>query len=501
MASASAPVATRSATSETLLSDVTAVEDAEGGPGEGEKGEKDALAETAAAAVEPEAVTQADPPDPPHWRTNIALLVLAWTLGYTAQFMHFAGTVALAREMGGEGVATIPNGLIFVGALISTMPISILGERAGLKVSYLVGTCFGLTGAGLCLVAVYLYSYPVLCVALLFQGTQAATTSLLRFGVGAVSPKRFMSKAVSFVVAGAAIASPIGPQLAIHTKNLIPAYPFMGMYIVIFGIILLMSATCACLRFPPAGQKPKAGSEAAGPQQGRLAIVGDFLRSKKFLIATIAGMTAYAVMVLMMAPAPLAILGAGYSFADQANVMMAHVLGMFVPSLFTGFLIDRLGSITMNIIGMITLTAAVGVLFAGNLMPVWYVGECLIGIGWNFSFISASSIILKGAKPGRQLQTIQGVNDTFIQLLMAVIFIVAAPLYKAVSWTTIAAISCCMIGLAAVSILAIARLPMRGLRDDLFGVKGYVRQPKDEEIGVGKDEVEMGTKEAAEGSK
>lgn len=267
-------------------------------------------------------------------------------------FEDFGGTVALAREMGGEAVATIPNALIFIGALISTMPISILGEKKGLKVSYLVGTAAGLIGGTLCIGAILLWSYPMLCIALLFQGTMAATTALVRFGVGSIVPKKYLSKSVSLIVAGAALAAPVGPQLTIASKNMIPQYPYLGIYIVIDALILrgleregpfkafltpllfhptVMAFTCMFLRFPPkpVQQPPASSSDPAGtpttpaePPQSRWSIVSNFLRSKRFLSATVAGMVSYAVMVLMMAPAPLAILGAGYSFADQANVLM-----------------------------------------------------------------------------------------------------------------------------------------------------------------------------------
>ena len=198
----------------------------------------------------------------------------------------------------------------------------------------------------------------------------------------------------------------------------------MGVYVVIEILILTMTCVTLCLRFPPMPVKPKAApGEAEVAEVGRWAIVGNFLTNKKFLIAVIAGSVSYGIMVLMMAPAPLAILGAGYTFDDQAYVIMAHVLGelccvwrrlevfcrclgrfwtlphvpgpfltvlsrshttrtgMFVPSIFTGYLIDRFGSITMNIVGMIVLTTAVCIMFAGTLMPVFYVGETLVGIG------------------------------------------------------------------------------------------------------------------------
>lgn len=88
---------------------------------------------------------------------------------------------------------------------------------------------------------------------------------------------------------------------------------------------------------------------------------------------------------------------------------------MFFPSIFIGFFIDKFGTIKVNLTGMVLLTVAVGILMAGETMPIYYVGETLQGIGWNLSYISATAIILKMAAPGRELQTIQGLNDMISQ--------------------------------------------------------------------------------------
>ncbi|KAI9004982.1 major facilitator superfamily domain-containing protein [Hyaloraphidium curvatum] len=294
-----------------------------------------------------------------------------------------------------------------------------------------------------------------------------------------------MSKALSYIVAGAAIAAPIGPIATQYSVWLVPSVKYLGIYIIIDALIVAMSLVCMCLRFPPPAEKPKpqgAGGAAPEPEISRWKIMGYFLSNKRFLIAMIAGMTSYAVMVLMMAPAPLAIVGAGFTFADQANVIMAHVLGMFVPSLFTGWLIDRFGSITMNIIGMVILTAAIAILFGGEILPIFYVGETLVGVGWNFSFIASTSIIVKGAKPGRELQTVQGYNDSFIQLLAGVVVLISGPLYQAIHWLPLAGLALCLIGLAAIAILAVARLPIRGLRDGGMSAMDYKPQTDDVQL-------------------
>lgn len=103
----------------------------------------------------------------------------------------------------------------------------------------------------------------------------------------------------------------------------------MGVYIIIICLIATMTVTTACLRFPPMPKKTAPGGTESGntadADESRWHIIGNFLSSKKFLIAMIAGSVSYAIMVLMMAPAPLAILGAGYTFTDQSQVILAHV--------------------------------------------------------------------------------------------------------------------------------------------------------------------------------
>ncbi|KXS14042.1 MFS general substrate transporter [Gonapodya prolifera JEL478] len=433
-----------------------------------------------------------EPPAPPHWKTNVFLLILAWFLvtgtrpnpvpNQTVQFTHIAGTVAIAKEMAGDYLATLPNGLIFIGGLLSTMPLSYIGERYGLRVSYVVGTGGGLIGATLCLLAMKYWSFSLLCLGLLFQGTQQATTQLVRFGVRSVCPPKYVSRALSWVVAGAAVAAPIGPQITRAAVWLVPDSKYLGIYIILECIIFAMTLTVMGLRIPAkittTSLSEYAVTEVKAPLESRSAIVRRVFSSKKYLIAVVSGLVSYMIMVLMMAPAPIAITNAGFTFSDQANVIMAHVLGMFAPSIFTGYLIDRFGSVRMNIIGIAILTLSIAILFAGEHLPVFYVGETLVGVGWNFSFVAASTTIAQGAKPGRELQTVQSVNDTTIQVISAIIVL---PLYRTINWVPLAILGVAIIGLTVSIILAIMRLPIRGLIDDVHGLKGYKREEKDTE--------------------
>ncbi|KAJ3319776.1 hypothetical protein HDU93_003649, partial [Gonapodya sp. JEL0774] len=234
------------------------------------------------------------------------------------------------------------------------MPLSILGERLGLRLSYLIGLLGGITAAILCLLAMRFWSYPLLCVALIFQGTQSATTALLRFGVRAIAPESRRSLALSIVVSGASAASVIGPQMVRGTQNLVPEYRYLGIYIVILGMLAAMAGALLLVRFPPDARKgvtadPRTPDGYDISEVPRWVLIRSFFRHKPILIAAIAGLASWVIMVLAMMPAPLAILNTGHSFDDQVNVMMYHTLGMFAPALMAGPLIDRFGAMEIII--------------------------------------------------------------------------------------------------------------------------------------------------------
>lgn len=274
-------------------------------------------------------------------------LQAAFFFGYLTQFIHVTATTVIAREFAGNNLATLPGGFLFIGSMASAFPLSILGEKIGLKYSYFAGTTLGIFGGVLAFLAVMYQSFALLCIGMLFQGSQNATTQLVRYGVRAVAPAAYRNRALSWTVAGAILAAPFGPIIAKNTIYLIPSIKYGGIYILVIAIIIAMDICILFVRFPPMPKvvkpvTPEIGT-AAPAETPRGEVIRHFMKNRKFLIAIIAGATAQCLMVLMMAPVPLAILGAGYTFDDQANVLLGHILGMFFPSLFVGNAIDKVG--------------------------------------------------------------------------------------------------------------------------------------------------------------
>ncbi len=115
-------------------------------------------------------------------------------------------------------------------------------------------------------------------------------------------------------------------------------------------------------------------------------------------------------MNLVMTSTPLAVVGCGYDTADAANIVSAHVLAMFAPSFFTGHLIARFGPERIVGLGLAILASAGAVALSGVALEQFYLALVLLGIGWNFGYIGATTMLTRAHAP-EERGRVQGMND------------------------------------------------------------------------------------------
>ena len=130
-------------------------------------------------------------------------------------------------------------------------------------------------------------------------------------------------------------------------------------------------------------------------------------------MAIIVGMVSYALMNLVMTSTPLAVVGCGFTTNNANDVVSAHVLAMFVPSFFTGHLIAKFGVERIMATGLIILAAAGVVGLSGVELDHFFVALVLLGLGWNFGFIGATTM-LAGAHRPEERGVVQGLNDMVV---------------------------------------------------------------------------------------
>ena len=143
----------------------------------------------------------------------------------------------------------------------------------------------------------------------------------------------------------------------------------------------------------------------------------------------------YLVMTMLMAIVPLE---AGAKFEDgvATNVMSAHAMCMFLPFFFTGLLNERIGERIVLLGGLTVTLVSVLILLLSSEVWAFYVGMCLVGVGWSLSFLAATTALTKLYAPNQRPKT-QAVNDVVVFGLVALGTALSAVIFEAIGWSGI----------------------------------------------------------------
>jgi MFS family permease len=130
-------------------------------------------------------------------------------------------------------------------------------------------------------------------------------------------------------------------------------------------------------------------------------------------------MISFAVMSLVMTSTPLAMTDHGFMPDHAADVVRWHMVAMFAPSFFTGRLIRRFGHFKIIATGLVLLGSCALIALSGVAIHQFYLALIALGIGWNFGYIGATSLLATTHRPEEQ-SLIQGLNDFLVFGLVAV---------------------------------------------------------------------------------
>ena len=338
-------------------------------------------------------------------KRNVAILVMAQAfLGAQMPMLFTIAGLAGQSLASNPCWATLPISLIVAGSMISATPLSAIMQRWGRTTGFVIGAMGGALGGIIGAYGLYLSSFPVFLLGSFFTGIYMCSQGFFRFAAADTASDDFRPKAISYVMAGGLVSAIIGPQLVKATTD---AYvvPFFGSYLAVVGINVLGALFFVFLRIPP----PAAPGADAPKGRSRM----EMLKTPRIAVAIICGMVAYALMNLVMTSTPLAVVGCGFTQGNAADVVTFHVLAMFVPSFFTGHLIARFGVEKIMGAGIVILAAAGAVALHGVELANFFAALILLGLGWNFGFIGATTM-LAGAHTPEERGRIQGMNDLFV---------------------------------------------------------------------------------------
>ncbi|MCO6416140.1 MFS transporter [Siccirubricoccus sp. KC 17139] len=338
-------------------------------------------------------------------KRNVALLAASQALFQTTSVLIMTvGGLAGHMLATDKGLATLPIAASTVGTAIATVPASLLMARVGRKPGFLVGTLLGAAGGALGVAGLLLGSFWLFCLAHVLAGAYQGFAQFYRFAAADAASDVFRSRAISLVMAGGVFAAFAGPGLASLTRDLSLGAPFVASYAGIIAVSLVATALVSLIQVPP----PAAQSVREAPRP--LSVIA---RQPAFLVALGGAAVGYGAMIMAMTATPLAMVGHHHDVADAASVIRWHVLGMFVPSFFTGALIARFGAPTMMLAGMALLAAHATVAVSGVDLLHFSSALVLLGVGWNFSYIGGTSLLTETYRPSEKAK-VQAANDFLI---------------------------------------------------------------------------------------
>ena len=343
----------------------------------------------------------------PRTRRNVIVLIIAQaTLGCQMPMMFVVGGLAGNMLSTNPCLATLPISLIVFGSMMTAPWLSALMQRRGRRIGLMVGACGGALGASIAAIGLLNASFGLLLVGSLFSGIYMSAQGFYRFTVADSASDESRPKAISYVMAGGLLSAIFGPQL----NNLLQgttSTQFLGSYLAIIVLNVIGLFLFFALDLPKTiADKAKLTTEKV---RSRLEI----LKTPRIVAIMICGLVSYCLMNLVMTSTPLAVVGCGFTQTQANNVVSTHVLAMFIPSFFTGHLIVRFGAEKIIAIGLIILAFSGVTAFLGVDLMNFYFALALLGVGWNFGFIGATTLISSSHNKSER-GVIQGTNDFII---------------------------------------------------------------------------------------
>ena len=341
-------------------------------------------------------------------KRNVAVLVAAQAiLGAQMPMIFVIGGLAGGMLATNICLATLPISFIVFGSMITAPWLSPLMQRHGRRFGFVIGATAGAVGALVAAYGLYVGSFGILLAGSLITGIYMSAQGFYRFAATDTASEAFRPKAISYVMAGGLISAIIGPQLNKLVQDAF-VVPFLGTYLAvaalnIFGMMLFFWLDL------PKGSKDTPIAANAPKARTRM----ELLRDPRVVVAIICAMVTYSLMNLVMTSTPLAVVGCGFTKNNANDIVSAHVLAMFAPSFFTGHLITRFGVEKIIAAGLVILMGAGIVALSGVALGNFYVTLILLGLGWNFGFIGATTMLASAHAP-HERGVVQGMNDMIV---------------------------------------------------------------------------------------
>ena len=385
-------------------------------------------------------------------RRNTLVYAVCQALGNSSSVVNIslgglAGVYLLAAD---KSLATAPVTTFNIGVALGAVPAAMMTLWLGRKLGFMFGLIVGICGLLISAWALVNQDFIVFCIGAVLSGIAAGFGQQYRFAAADHGAMELRAKSISWVLAGGIAAAIIGSQAVIFTRDLMLPTKFAGAYISVSFLLLMSMAVLAFLN------TSKSIIEVSAENSAPPRPLTQIMAQPRFMVAVLCGTLTYALMSLVMTGAPLAMVHHGMSLDDASLGIQWHVLAMFGPSFFTGNLITRFGKEKIVASGMVILIGCALVALSGVELMNFWITLILLGIGWNFGFIGATSMITDTYTPSEKNKA-QGANDLILFSTVAFASLMSGYVFNHYGWDALVYI---IFPVVALSLAALAWLLM-----------------------------------------
>lgn len=337
-----------------------------------------------------------------HNNPTVSKLALAQAIMMSVNTLLITSSAIIGYDLADDkALATLPIAVQYLAAMLTTIPASFFMLRFSRKTGFYFSSLIGLTGALVALYALTIQSFFYFCLSTMMFGIYTGFGNYYRFVASEISLPKDKNTAISYVLVGGIAAAVIGPNLAIYSKDLF-AIEFIGSFITVFILYTLNSINFSMMKLPDA--------EIIDHSTTISRPILSIMSQPVFIVSLATALFGYSIMTFLMTATPLSMKAHDHGLTDIAFVIQWHVLGMFVPSLFTGHLINKFGFTLISFTGVLLLLASVLINLNGTSIDHFWFALALLGIGWNFLFIGGTTKLIEAYNNDEKAKT-QASND------------------------------------------------------------------------------------------
>jgi len=384
---------------------------------------------------------------------NLIILVFSQLISATGAIVFVTlGGIIGATLATDKAWATLPITMIVLASAMTAIPATMLMRKIGRAQGFVTASLSAVVAVLIAALALWIESFPLFLIAGLLFGINLAFTQQYRYAAAESVDSKYVPRAISFVLVGAIGGALIGPEIAVRGQHWIAAVPYSGVMLALACLYALQSVLFLFL------QKTRAETATPHADPGRTLV--EIIKQPVFIVAVLGGTAGYGLMTLVMTATPLSMhINDGYTVEQVGYVIKYHVLGMYLPSLVSGFLIEKLGVVRMMFVGALALMATMIVGLQGQSVMHYWWALVILGIGWNFLYVGGTTMLTYSYSTSERFRA-QGCNELLVFGTSATASLLAGTVMYLYGWNQLMWIPLPFLCIVCVALLLVRKDPL-----------------------------------------